>query len=47
MGDCEIVRIKSLVYKDGKYSLIMNESKKSKKTTKSKSNIDRFISKKT
>ena len=44
--DCMILKIKTLTYSDGNYHLIFNESKKSKKTTKSKSNIDRFINKK-
>ena len=44
--ECKIKNIKLLSYKDGKYQLVFNESKKSKKSTKSKSNIDRFISKK-
>ena len=44
--ECKIKNIKILSYKDGKYQLVFNESKKSKKSTKSKSNIDRFISKK-
>ena len=44
--DCIIIKVKTLTYNDGKYQLVFNESKKLKKTTKSKSNIDRFINKK-
>ena len=44
--DCMILKVKTLTYSDGNYHLIFNESKKLKKTTKSKSNIDRFINKK-
>lgn len=47
MVNCKVVNIKTLVFKDGTYSLLIPESKKAKKTTKSKSNIDRFLSKKT
>ena len=44
--ECRIIKIKNLKYKDGKYSITSNEVKRVKKTTKSKSNIDRFINKK-
>jgi len=42
---CEIVSIKSLKYDEEKkkYKLIINEVKKTKGQTKSRSNIDRFI----
>ena len=45
-SESKIIGIKQLIYKNGKYSLLINETKKTKKTTKSKSNIDRFIGKK-
>ena len=44
--ECKIISIKNLVYKNGNYHLKINEVKKVKKPTKSKSNIDRFISRK-
>ena len=44
--ECKINKINPLSYKDSHYHLVFNEAKKSKKTTKSRSNIDRFISKK-
>ena len=44
--ECKINKINTLSYKNGHYHLVFNEAKKSKKTTKSKTNIDRFIGKK-
>ena len=44
--ECKIVKIKVLTYNNGIYQLKFSETKKSKKPTKSKSNIDRFIGKK-
>ena len=44
--ECKIIKVKNLVYKNGNYYLKINEVKKTKKPTKSKSNIDRFINRK-
>ena len=44
--ECIIKGIKALTYEGDSFHLIINEAKKTKKTTKSKSNIDRFINKK-
>ena len=43
---CNITSIKNLEIKDGKISFNVGEAKKQKKTTKTKSNIDRLLSKK-
>ena len=45
--ECRIINIKNLDIKDGKINLSFCETKKNKKTTKSKSNVERFIAKKT
>ena len=44
--ECKINKINTLSYKNGHYHLVFNKAKNSKKTTKSKTNIDRFIGKK-
>lgn len=46
IDECKIKKIKPLMYNGSSIQLIINETKKTKKTTKSKSNIDRFINKK-
>ena len=43
---CGITSIRNLEIKDGKIGFIIGEAKKPKKTTKTKSNIDRLITKK-
>ena len=40
---CLIMSIKTLKYENGKYKLDISETKKAKPTSKSKSNIERFI----
>ena len=44
--NCLIVSIKNLSIKDGKILFMNNDVKKTKKTTKTKSNLDRLLSKK-
>ena len=44
--ECEIISIKQLDIKDQKISFSTNDVKKTKKTTKTKSNIDRLLVKK-
>ena len=44
--ECKIIKVKNLVYKNGNHYLKINEVKKTKEPTKSKSNIDRFINRK-